>query len=44
MIEMYVERVPDVGYEGSCILQGEKGCTLDRAMWWVFAMFISVKA
>jgi hypothetical protein len=30
--EMYVERVPDVGYEGSCIFHGAKGCTLDRSM------------
>ena len=30
--EMYIERVPDVGYEDSCIFHGEKGCTLDRSM------------
>jgi hypothetical protein len=30
IIHMYVERVPDIGYEGSCIFHGEKGCTLPR--------------
>ena len=30
--EMYVERVPGVGYENSCIFHGAKGCTLDRSM------------
>jgi hypothetical protein len=30
--EMYVERVPDVAYENSCILHGAKGCALDRSM------------
>lgn len=29
--EMYVERVPDRGYENSCIFHGAKGCTLDRS-------------
>jgi hypothetical protein len=32
VIEMYVERVPDVGYQDSCIFHGAKGCTLDRSM------------
>jgi hypothetical protein len=32
VIEMYVKRVPDVGYENSCIFHGAKGCTLDRSM------------
>jgi len=32
VIEMYVERVPDAGYQNSCIFHGEKGCTLDRSM------------
>jgi hypothetical protein len=31
-IEMYVERVPDAGYQNSCIFHGAKGCTLDRSM------------
>jgi hypothetical protein len=31
-IEMYVERVPDAGYQDSCIFHGAKGCTLDRSM------------
>lgn len=32
VIEMYVERVPDAGYQDSCIFHGAKGCTLDRSM------------
>jgi hypothetical protein len=32
IIEMYVERVPDIGYQDSCIFHGAKGCTLDRSM------------
>ena len=32
VIEMYVERVPDVSYQDSCIFHGSKGCTLDRSM------------
>ncbi len=31
-IEMYVERVPNVGYQDSCIFHGANGCTLDRSM------------
>jgi hypothetical protein len=30
IIHLYVERVPDLGYAGSCIFHGEKGCTLPR--------------
>ncbi len=29
---LYVERVPAVGNEGSCIFHGKQGCTLDRSM------------
>jgi hypothetical protein len=29
---LYVQRVPDIGYEGSCIFHGERGCTLDRSL------------
>jgi hypothetical protein len=29
---LYVERVPTVGYAGSCVFHGEAGCTLDRAL------------
>jgi hypothetical protein len=32
VIERYIERVPDVGYQDSCIFHGAKGCTLDRSM------------
>jgi hypothetical protein len=32
VIEMYVERVPDAGYQDSCIFHGAKGCALDRSM------------
>jgi hypothetical protein len=32
VIEMYVERVPDVSYQDSCIFHGSSGCTLDRSM------------
>jgi hypothetical protein len=31
-ILLYVERVPELGYEGSCIFHGKHGCTLDRAL------------
>jgi hypothetical protein len=30
IVHMYVGRVPDMGYEGSCIFHGEKGYTLPR--------------
>ena len=29
---LYIERVPEVGYEGSCIFHGKQGCTLDRSL------------
>jgi hypothetical protein len=29
---LYSERVPSVGYEGSCIFHGRQGCTLDRPL------------
>jgi hypothetical protein len=29
---LYSERVPTVGYEGSCIFHGRQGCTLDRSL------------
>jgi len=29
---LYLERVPEVGYEGSCLFHGKQGCTLDRSM------------
>ncbi len=29
---MYLELVPEIGYEGSCIFHGKQGCTLTRAM------------
>lgn len=29
---LYVERVPAVGHEGSCVFHGEQGCTLDRSL------------
>jgi hypothetical protein len=32
VIEVYVERVPDLGCENSCIFHGARGCTLDRSM------------
>jgi hypothetical protein len=32
VVEMYVERVPDIVYENSCIFHGSEGCTLDRSM------------
>jgi hypothetical protein len=32
VIRLYVERVPAVGYAGSCVFHGEKGCTLDRSL------------
>jgi hypothetical protein len=31
-MQLYVERVPDIGYEGSCIFHGRNGCTLDRSL------------
>jgi hypothetical protein len=32
VVRLYVERVPDVGYESSCIFHGKQGCTLDRSL------------
>jgi hypothetical protein len=32
LIGKYVERVPQLGYQDSCIFHGAKGCTLDRPM------------
>jgi len=31
VLRLYVERVPKVGYEDSCIFHGKQGCTLDRS-------------
>jgi hypothetical protein len=32
VMRLYVERVPTVGYDGSCVFHGAKGCTLDRSL------------
>jgi hypothetical protein len=32
VIRLYVERVPAVGYAGSCVFHGRTGCTLDRSL------------
>jgi hypothetical protein len=32
VMRLYVERVPAVGYEGSCVFHGAAGCTLDRSL------------
>lgn len=32
VLRLYVDRVPAVGYEGSCVFHGAKGCTLDRSL------------
>ena len=32
VLRLYIERVPEVGYEGSCIFHGKQGCTLDRTL------------
>jgi hypothetical protein len=29
---LYIQRVPDEGYEESCVFHGRKGCTLDRSL------------
>lgn len=29
---LYVESVPMVGYEGSCVFHGKQGCTLARSL------------
>jgi hypothetical protein len=31
-LQLYVERVPAVSYEGSCIFHAKQGCTLDRSL------------
>jgi hypothetical protein len=33
VLRLYIEKVPEVGYEGSCIFHGKHGCTLDRSLW-----------
>jgi len=32
VLQLYIERVPEVGYEDSCIFHGKQGCTLDRSL------------
>ena len=32
VLRLYVERVPEVGYQNSCIFHGKQGCTLDRSL------------
>ena len=32
VVRLYVDRVPTVGYAGSCVFHGEAGCTLDRSL------------
>jgi hypothetical protein len=32
VVRLYLERVPAVGYEGSCVFHGAAGCTLDRSL------------
>jgi hypothetical protein len=32
VVRLYLESVPAVGYEGTCLFHGEKGCTLDRSL------------
>ena len=32
VLRLYLERVAEVGYEGSCIFHGKQGCTLDRSL------------
>ena len=32
VLRLYVERVPETGYQGSCIFHGKQGCTLDRPL------------
>lgn len=32
VVRLYVERVPKLGYAGSCVFHGEAGCTLDRSL------------
>ena len=32
VLRLYIERVPEVGFEDSCIFHGKQGCTLDRSL------------
>lgn len=32
LLQLYVERVPEVGFDNSCIFHGRQGCTLDRSL------------
>jgi hypothetical protein len=32
VVRLYVERVPEAGYAGSCVFHAETGCTLDRSL------------
>ncbi len=32
VLRLYIDRVPAVGYEGSCVFHGTEGCTLDRSL------------
>jgi hypothetical protein len=32
VLKLYTEKVPEVGFERSCIFHGKQGCTLDRAL------------
>jgi hypothetical protein len=32
VMRLFVDRVPESAYEGSCIFHGKEGCTLDRSL------------
>jgi hypothetical protein len=32
IVSLYLQRVPEFAYEGSCIFHSKIGCTLDRSM------------
>ena len=32
IMRLYLDRVPAIGYEGSCVFHSSEGCTLDRAL------------
>ena len=32
VLRLYIGRVPEVGYQNSCIFHGKQGCTLDRSL------------
>lgn len=32
VLQLYSDRVPAIGYQGSCIFHGKQGCTLDRSL------------